>query len=232
MTSSALQQRRQWPLPALALVMLLIVAVGYTLRIFIPGLYRPSIGSWIIRVHVIFVSLWLLTFATQVILAATGRLDLHRRIGPWAFRLGAVWVVTALAALAVLLHVEPGSEAESLILLSRIGLFALFLFLAWLQRHQPEEHKRWMILGMSQAIIGGIMRLPIPALQHQFPASALVALLFPLALILWDLSTTRRLYRATLIGSVIILIVHLTRVPLSQTAPWLAFAHWVGSWRL
>ena len=89
-----------------------------------------------------------------------------------------------------------------------------------------------MILGMSQAIIGGIMRLPIPALQHQFPASALVALLFPLALILWDLSTTRRLHRATLIGSLIILFVHLTRVPLSQTAPWLAFAHWVGSWGL
>ncbi len=70
-----------------------------------PGLgtSHPEMQRWILRIHVMLVSLWLCTFAAPAALAATGPLDWHRRVGPWGFRVGAVWIVSALLALAVLL---------------------------------------------------------------------------------------------------------------------------------
>ena len=215
--------------PGLALLILAIVGVGYGPRIFVAGLYHPEMQHWIIRIHVMLVSLWLCTFALQAGLAATGRLDWHRRIGLWGFRIGAVWIVSALLALAVLLHLDPTTGAESFILLTRIGLFAVCLGMAYRRRATPAEHKRWMILGMSQAIIGGIMRLPVPGLRENFAHSAIVALLIPAAFALYDWFTLKRLTQATLWGGCTILVVHLVRTPISETAAWLALAHWIGS---
>ena len=214
--------------PALALTILAIVGVGYGPRIFVIGLYHPEMQHWIIRIHVMLVSLWLCTFATQAGLAAVGRLDWHRKIGPIGFGIGAVWVVSALLALAVLLHKDTTTGAESFVLLTRIGLFAVCLALAYRTRRTPAHHKRWMVLGMSQAIIGGIERLPVPGLHDNFPHSALVALMIPAALAVYDFATMKRLTRPTLRGGLVILVVHLARVPISETRGWLAVAHWVG----
>jgi hypothetical protein len=200
MNTMVLPRRTRLMFPGVALLILAIVGIGYGPRIFVVGLYHPEMQHWIIRIHVMLVSLWLCTFALQAALAATGRLDWHRRIGPWGFRIGAVWIVSALLALAVLLHLDPTTGAESFILLTRIGLFAVCLGMAYRERTAPAEHKRWMLLGMSQAIIGGIMRLPGPGLTENFPRSALIALLIPAAFVLYDLSTLKRLTRATLWG--------------------------------
>jgi hypothetical protein len=225
----ALPQRRRLMFPALALTILAIVGVGYGPRIFLVGLYHPDMQHWIIRIHVILVSLWLCTFALQAGLAAVGRLDWHRRIGPWGFLIATVWVISALLALTVLLHLDPSTGAESFVLLTRISLFAFCLAMAYRARRVPAEHKRWMILGMSQAIIGGIERLPVPWVHDNFPHSALVALMIPLALVIYDLASLKRLTRPTLWGGLLILAVHLVRVPISETRTWLAVAHWVGS---
>ncbi len=217
--------------PALVLLILAVVGVGYGPRIFVVGLYHPEMDYWIIRIHVMLVSLWLCTFAVQATLAATGRLAWHRRVGPWAFRIGAIWIVSALLALAVLLHVDTtaATGAESFILLTRIGLFAFCLAMAYRARTTPAEHKRWIILGMSQAIIGGIMRLPVPAISQNFTRSALLALLIPASLVIYDWVTLKRLTRATLLGGLAILFVHLVRTPISETPAWLAVAHWIGA---
>jgi hypothetical protein len=209
MNTLALPRRPRLMFPALALLILGIVGVGYGPRIFVVGLYHPEMQHWIIRIHVMLVSLWLCTFAVQTGLAAMGRLDWHRRIGPWGFGVGAVWVVSAL--------------------LTRIGVFAICLAMAYPMRRTPAEHKRWMILGMSQAIIGGIMRLPVQGLANNFPNSALVALLIPLSLAAYDWITLKRLTGATLWGGTLILIVHLIRTPISETSGWLAVAHWIGA---
>ncbi|HEX4284474.1 MAG TPA: hypothetical protein VHZ28_05240 [Terracidiphilus sp.] len=229
MNTLALPRRPRLMFPALALLILGIVGVGYGPRIFVVGLYHPEMQHWIIRIHVMLVSLWLCTFAVQTGLAAMGRLDWHRRIGPWGFGVGAVWVVSALLALAVLLHLDPTTGAESFILVTRIGVFAICLAMAYPMRRTPAEHKRWMILGMSQAIIGGIMRLPVQGLANNFPNSALVALLIPLSLAAYDWITLKRLTGATLWGGTLILIVHLIRTPISETSGWLAVAHWIGA---
>ena len=55
------------------------------------------------------------------------------------------------------------------------------------------------------------------------------ALLIPMAFVIYDLSTIKRLTRATLWGGGAILVVHLARTPISETSVWLAVAHWIGS---
>jgi hypothetical protein len=229
MNTPAIRPSRPWMFTALAAIILAIVGVGYGPRIFLIGFYNKlEMDHWIIRIHVALVSLWLCTFTLQVLLAATGRLQWHRRVGAWGFRIAFVWVISALLALAVMLHFDPTTGAESFLLITRIGLFSVCLVMAYRQRRNSAEHKRWIILGMSQAIIGGIMRLPAPAIVHDFSRAALIALLFPLALAVYDWATNRRLARATLWGGILILVVHLVRTPISNSAGWLAIANWIG----
>jgi hypothetical protein len=111
--------------------------------------------------------------------AALGRMKLHRSFGLWVFRIAAVWVITALVALWVLLRQVPQAAPVGFLLLTQISLFSLCVALAFRERQNPPEHIRWMILAMSQAIIGGIERLPIAATHDSYDRSALVALLFP-----------------------------------------------------
>ena len=76
------------------------------------------------------------------------------------------------------------------------------------------------------------MRLPVPAVLHNFPRSALLALLIPASLVIYDWATLRRLKDATFFGGIAILLVHLVRTPISETQAWLAVAHWIGSIRI
>jgi hypothetical protein len=214
----------------LMVLILAVIGVGYGPRIFVPGLFRPVMESVLIRIHVVFVALWLLAFAGQALFAATRRFDLHRKFGVWAFRIAAVWVVTALLALASMLHQDASTGAESFWLLTRIGIFAAFMAMAWRERVHPREHKRWVILAMSQAMIGGIKGLPIEWIHANFAHAALVALAFPLGLAVYDWATERKLHRATAWGALVILAVHLVRTPISETRAWLGVAHWIGSW--
>ncbi len=218
----------RWTFIALGSLILLIVDVGYGPRIFVAGLTRPEMHSTLIRIHVVFVSLWLCAFAAQVLFAILGRFLWHRRFGNWAFLIAEIWVVTALLALAVMLHQDPTTDAESFILLTRILIFAGFAGMAWIRRRKPADHKRWMILAMSQAIIGGIYKLPIVWLHDELHSTQ-AALVFPLALVVYDLLKRRNLNPATLWGCAIILVVQFTRFPLSTTHSWLAAALWIGS---
>ena len=71
----------RWAFFALGLLILLIVGVGYGPQIFVAGLTRPDMHSALIRIHVVFVSLWLCAFAAQVLFAIIGRFSWHRRFG-------------------------------------------------------------------------------------------------------------------------------------------------------
>lgn len=222
----------RWLFIAMAVLMLVIVGVGYGPRVFLAGLYQPVMHSVIVRLHLVFVSLWLCAFAAQTLFAMLGKIGWHRRFGLWAFRIGAVWVVTALLALAALLHEDETAGVSGLVLLTRIGIFAVFLWMAYRTRNHPAAHKRWLLLGMSQAVIGGIRALPI-AVVHDTPgAAASIALLFPLAMVFYDAWKLKRIEWATLWGGTAVICVHLIRIPLSQTRVWLEIAHWVGTWGL
>jgi hypothetical protein len=222
----------RWLFFALGALILAIVGIGYGPAIFVAGLVRPEVQSVIIRIHVVLVSLWLCSFAAQVLFAIAGKLVWHRRFGTWAFAVAAVWAFSALAALAVDLHLEPQYDAEGFILVTRITIFAGFLAMAWIQRTRPPAHKRWMVLAMSQAIIGGIRSLPIPWLHENTLHATETALAFPLALIVYDFVKNRRLEPATLWGSAIIFAVQLIRFPVANSHAWLAMARWVGSLNL
>jgi FtsH-binding integral membrane protein len=170
-------------------------------------------------------------FLRAALVRSAGAHETPPELRLWAFRIAAVWVITALVALWVLLRQVPQATPVAFLLLTQITLFLLCMALAFQERQNPSEHMRWVILAMSQAIIGGIERLPIAATQNSYDRSALVALLFPLALFLYDAAIARHIYRASLVGGITILAVHLVRVPISQSAAWLAIAHRLASVR-
>ena len=230
-TAKPLSKRNyeRWIFIGLGLVILTIVGVGYGPKIFLLGSYPFPWYSIIVRVHVVLVNLWLLTLAAQVGFAIFKRIDLHRAFGVWGFRIAAVWALSAVLAWADMLRREADTYEISFILLTRIGLFSIFMIFAYRERRNPTAHKRLIILAMSQAIIGGIFQLPIPFVQGIHPHAYLAALIFPAALISYDLISARKIDPVTLWGSILILIVHFARVPISQSASWLGIAHWIGT---
>ncbi len=208
-----------------------MVAIGYGLRIFAIGFYPTQLPGAIVRAHIVLVNAWLCVFLVQAALGALGRMRAHRAFGLWGFAIGSLWALSAIFVWADMLRREtdPETAQDAFILISQILLFALFLSLAWLARRDGPVHKRMMILAVSQIVIGGIQRSPIPFVHDNYARAQWLALLFPLSIVAFDLFSLRRLQRATAWGAALILAVQLVRAPASESPVWLAAARWISS---
>ncbi|WP_395001194.1 hypothetical protein [Sphingomonas sp.] len=157
----------------------------------------------------------------QTTLMATGRGDLHRRLGIAAFALAAVLVVVGLILVPTMYHsvwnaaqnAPPETRAKLekivlrrdniLLLQLRVGfLFPLFLLIGWRARvRNAGLHKRMMILATAMALPAAIDR--ILWLPTTFPASPLATdaymLLAVSPMFLWDVVRNRRVHPAYLI---------------------------------
>ena len=172
----------------------------------------------VLHMHAVLMGTFLLLLVTQTALAATDRLDVHRRLGLAAMVLAPLLVIvgtvliptTYNGLLAAVEAAPPGAKEgplrvvgiwENIMLLQIwIGIgFALFLFIGLKARGASAGlHKRMMILAVAMPLPAGIDR--IPWLPHTMPASPLSAELWVLAAIapmfLWDVYRNRSVHRA------------------------------------
>lgn len=181
----------------------------------------------IVHVHAVLMGSFLLLLLAQTILVATGRCDLHRRLGPVAMVLvpalvvaGFVLVPTNYAAVwnAAQSATPYAGEQSALRMLRvdnimlmqlRIGLlFPLLLFIGLRVRGRDAGlHKRMMILATAVALPPGIDR--IAWLPTTLPASPVAPDLYVLLalspMFVWDVSRNRSVHRAYLIWLAIVL---------------------------
>lgn len=221
-----------WFLIAVAAAILAIVGIGYSPAIFVPLLTTPQMRHALISFHLCLVSLWLLAFAAQVILAAAGKFEWHKRAGRWAFLVAAIWALSAVMAVPVDLHLDPTDDAASFTLLTRIGSFSVLMAFAWRRRRNPPSHARLVVLAMSQAFIGGINQLPVAYLNGHYDRALWLALAIPAALAVYDLMRMKRLLPVTIWAGLSLLAVQVLNVTVSETPAWRGIARTVGSWAL
>jgi hypothetical protein len=168
--------------------------------------------------HAVLMGGFLLFLLCQTLLMATGRADLHRRVGSVAYLLAPALIVAGFLLASSTWHgvwyaahdgpmeIRPGmlvlsSMLDNIMLLQiRIGtLFALFLFLG-LQARKVDSgfHKRMMIIAPAMALPAAFDRITwIPTTLPQSPLSAELYPLLALApLVAWDIFRNRRLHRA------------------------------------
>ena len=107
---------------------------------------------------------WLLVFITQTLLAATGHLKFHRRLGLLSVMLGiliwiSMWIVSARALIGYNPPVDNFLFDVLLVQFYGIALFGLFFTWGILVRKNAAAHKRLLFLATLVLIQAGIDRI-------------------------------------------------------------------------
>jgi hypothetical protein len=173
----------------------------------------------VLHMHAVLMGTYLLLLATQTGLAATDRLDVHRRLGLAAMVLAPALVIVGCVLIPTNYHLlwsavqatPPGPARDDHLLTVRIwenimliqlwiGLaFALFTFIGLKARGASAGlHKRMMILAVAMPLPAGIDRIPwLPGTMPFNPLSAELWVLVAVApMFLWDVYRNRSVHRA------------------------------------
>jgi hypothetical protein len=218
--------------PLMCLVILATVWLGFSKTYYAAGMVRAHLPATIIHVHAAVMTLWLLTLTVQTALVSVRKVKLHMAVGLWGFGLAACLLpIGSMAAVNALRRdmspLGSGLTALTFFVVPVSALIAFAVLAAWSYgvRRKPEQHKRLILLATIPLLDAAIGRFPTTIGIAASPMAQLAIIcMFPAALVVYDLISRRRVLRVTWIGSLMLLVIWLTRIPLAQTAPWQAFA--------
>ena len=244
-TASARNRRRteHGVYVGLAIAIAAAVVLGFWRTFFFKAWY-PEWASLhgapetIFYVHGVAFAAWLLLLLTQTSLVASGRVDLHRRLGRFGAGLAVVMVVLGTVGSLIAAGRPTGfidvpvPPLQFLVVpLTVLVLFAAFVTLAVVNRRRAQSHKRYMILASIALIEAAIGRWPFTFMTTPSPVPGLGMIelsvdLFLVPMIVWDLMSRGQPHPVTLWGGAALIANQLLRMPLAGTAAWLAFAGW------
>jgi len=209
----------------LSALMVGMVVVGFWPSYFGPmvrgNIERPAI----IQIHgLIFVG-WMALLIAQVVLAARGRIQLHRKVGRYGIAYG--WLVVAMGLIAgpaaSVIHVRAGEwphDRGAGFLLTTFGdmvLFGACFAAAVAYRHRPEIHKRLMIAATVALLFAAVGRMSFIGSP---PLAGLVWLSPLLIGMVHDKVTVGRVHPVYIVTTIGFLIGG-TRILFEQSEAWL-----------
>lgn len=186
----------------------------------------------IIHVHAVAFVGWLALLSVQMALVQSGRVALHRRLGPWGAGLAAAMLVLGPAASLTMNRLtlgQPGVDhAFIIVTFSEMALFGLLVALALYLRGDAPAHRRLMLVASFALTSGGFGRWWGGSILvtfgdgywPSFMASHLGTLLLLAGMAGHDLATRRRLHPAFLIGAGLVLAVLLAAEAVYGSAWW------------
>jgi hypothetical protein len=229
----AMRTRRIFvPLALLAAVM---AAVGFWPSYFGLLLKGTLDTQLVIHLHAAVFVTWLALFIAQAALAATGRIALHVRLGPWLFAFGvllvAMGLTTAFARFGYYYRVEGDLARAQTRLFGPVRdmiVFVPWLAAGWIYRRRPEIHKRIMLVATNVLLVAAIGRMAF--LGRPVP-EPLFLLVWPLPIyiaIAYDYVTKRIIHPVYVIGLAAMIAMRLV-LPLRGSEAWLAFTAWLAA---
>jgi len=215
----------------MAILILATVFLGFAHTYYLAGVFRAPLPAPIIHVHGAIFSCWVLLLITQTSLVSAHRVDLHRRLGIAGFLVARlIALLGTLAATNALRRnfAPPGLDPLTfyVIPIGDMLIFATLIFFAFHERSNPAAHKRLIMLATISLLIAAIARWPFAWVFLKPLVAQMVTYVFLLALIAYDLWSQGKVHRATIWGSIFVIVMQLVRVPFGKTALWHAFAAW------
>ena len=209
----------------LSAFMIGIVVVGFWPSYFGPLLRGQVARPAVIQAHgLVFVG-WMALLMAQVVLAARGRIQLHRKVGRYGVVYG--WLVVAMGLVAgpaaSVIHVRAGEwtrDRGAGFLLTTFGDMVLFggcFAAAVAYRNRPEIHKSLMIAATVALLFAAVGRMDFVSSP---PLAGLVWLSPLLIGMVHDRITRGRVHPVYIITTVG-LFVFATRILFEQSAAWL-----------
>ena len=221
---------------AMSLAVLAAVCLGFArsflLRPLFPELKVPPEPFFLL--HGVAFLAWFVLLVVQTTLVARGRVTLHRSTGVLGGVLATVMVVVGLTG-AIIAARRPGGflgiPVPPLRFLAvpffDMVLFSSLIGCALALRRDSQTHKRLMLIGSISILAAAIARWPFGVLAGGPLLFFGLTDLFLVPLVVWDVTTRRRLHPATLWGGLSLVLSQPLRLFLSGTDGWLAFARWL-----
>lgn len=203
----------------MASAMLALVVVGFARTFFLRPFFDTYDVAWYVLGHGVVMTLWCVWHVAQTAWVARGRVDVHRRMGALGAWIGLLAILSS-AGVALgmvtrrrLSGRDVASELDRLAdvvwtNMSSICMFTLFFGLALLLRRRPAFHGRLMLLATMSLLGPALTRAWVLPAFEIWPGIDVNTLVFsygaraalPLAMVIHELVTTRRLHPVTLLG--------------------------------
>jgi len=218
-------QKRREDIFFLVFVLLILTAnfIGFARTYYLAGIFRAPLPSLLVHIHGALFTSWLLLLLLQTSLVLTGRIRWHRQLGVLgAVIAGLMLIVGPLVLVAALRRPAYSFTRASLIFAADIGgltLFALFVASGLRLRINSSVHKRLMLFATIAILPPGLSRWSFPFMESSFAFFG-IYLAFPLAIIIYDLFSARKIYRVTLLCSVLLTVYIFGVGYLADTSLW------------
>jgi hypothetical protein len=222
-----------------------IVAILTSLVSFTPSIVnqtgRNAPLTSLIVLHSVVFSAWLLVFLAQTTLAATRRINSHRRLGAVSALLAIAMIVLGyMSSIAMVrrgfdlsgdLNVKADPLFNLIFPLQDLFVFAVLVAAGYWFRHRSEIHKRLMVL----AVLGGLMGAPLahlighsPALRSTGPIILIPIAIFLFASAVYDRVSLGRIHPVSLGGAIAIFVfLNLGAMVIGPSAAWHRLAGWL-----
>lgn len=211
-----------------SLLMALIAVVGFWPTYFGP-LVRGTINQpLLIHLHATVFSGWLVLFATQVVLAARGRIAWHLRLGRIGIGYGVLVVIvgllTGLSRSAHRLSLGLNGDALLFVSIADMTVFSVFFGAAIAYRRKPQIHKRLMMVAATMLLVAAASRMTFLPLREIRQAVWVLPILLAMA---YDVRTQRVIHPVYVTGLAAFFIRAVSPGLVADTAAWSAVARWL-----
>jgi hypothetical protein len=200
--------------------LLFIVLVGFTPTLYLRPYFDVPAMPMYVLVHGGVLTTWFVWFVVQASMVSADRIDVHRRLGIIGVVIGVAVVAAGLMAALGLIprlsalgrDIEANLTRNTMTVWANVGLlvpFGIFLSLAVRFRRRADFHKRLMLLASISIVGPALGRWAVfPAMQLSevrmvneviYGFGVLLALL--LALVFYDVITTKRIHPVTTWGA-------------------------------
>ncbi len=214
----------------MALAAVAAVLLGFARTYYLRPRFQDTSLPFYLHVHGAAFSAWIALFLAQTSLVAARRTDLHRRLGLTGAVLAAIMVVVGVTAaiLSGRRTIAAGFETEALsfltVPLSSMMVFVALVGSALYYRRWPETHKRLMLLATISILDAATARWPFGFATATTWAYYVLADLFILGAVMYDVLSRRRVHPAYIWGGLFVLVAQVLRDVVGRTDLWQAFA--------
>ena len=220
--------------PSMAVIILATVFIGFARSYYLAGVFHAPLPNLLVHIHGAVFTSWIVLLITQTSLVAGGCVDLHRRLGLLGFAVACVMVILGVmvATDSMARHFAPGNigvsdKAFYAVPIADMGAFATLICFGFRHRFHPAAHKRLMLIATIVITDAAFVRWPVPVAWWNLQTAQICCYTLLLLLAGYDLWSTKKIHRATLWGSVFVVVLQQMRAPLGHTALWQSFAAWV-----
>jgi len=221
------------------IAMAIVVFVGFSrtfyLRLLFPEAQEFAPKEPIFLVHGAVFTAWMVWLIGQALLIRQRHFALHRTMG-WAGAVIAVAMVTLGTYGAIVAAGRPGGfigvplPPQQFLIIPVTGMvfFGTMVAMAVAWRARPQHHKRLMLLATVNLLEAAFIRFPLEFITDNAPLTTFgPALLFVVALGIYDRRTMGRIHPVTLWGGIAIALSLPVAFVVSGNAPWLSIAAWL-----